>query len=364
VKLPVVPGWVVARLSVGFGLAGVVGVAGGVAGPVGVQEAASLEDLQSGTTALLQAVSAVDGNVIWVSGHEGVVLRSLDGGDTWRRRPVQSLDSLEFRDIHGFDADRAVILSSGPGAQSRLYRTDDGGQSWSLRWVNGESDGFYDCLDFWDDRRGLAYGDAVGGELRVLLTSDGGATWHMVPGDRLPPALDGEGGFAASGTCVRAGPGGRAWIGTGAGVRSRVLRTPDFGRSWDAVDLPIVTGEAAGAFTLAFSDADRGIVLGGDLERPDGWADDVAMTADGGSTWALAARMPFAGAVYGSAVVRSGLGWIVAAAPGGLAASEDMSGPWRLLDGRSFWAVGSAEGVAWAVGPEGRVVRFTLPTSR
>ena len=344
-------------------LAVVSGVATGHSGPVGAQQTLSMKELESGTTAVLQAVSAVDEHVVWVSGHEGVVLRSLDGGHSWDRRRVQSLDSLEFRDVHGFDADRAVILSSGPGARSRIYRTDDGGRSWSLNWVNGEPGGFYDCLDFWDDRPGLAYGNAVGGELRVLLTEDGGVTWSIVSADRLPAALDGEGGFAASGTCVRTGVDGRGWIATGAGTRSRILRTRDFGASWDSADLPIVAGEGAGAFTVVFLDVDRGIVLGGDLRAPDEESVNVAVTADGGATWSRGVSPPFSGAVYGTALLRSGRGVVMAVGPGGLALSEDVARSWRALDDRGFWAVGSAGGTAWAVGTAGRIVRVTLESS-
>jgi photosystem II stability/assembly factor-like uncharacterized protein len=316
-------------------------------------------ELTSGTEALLQAVSPVDALVVWVSGHEGAVLRSVDGGDSWQARPVQTLDSLQFRDVHGFSADRAVILSAGPGAQSRIYRTVDGGGSWSLGWVNDEPEGFYDCMDFWDDRRGVAYGDAVGGELRILLTDDGGVTWRRVAAEGRPAAVDGEGGFAASGTCVETGPDGRAWIGTGAGTRSRALRTVDYGQTWDAVDLPIVSGTAAGAFTIVFSDARFGVALGGDLGQADAFTDNVAITDDGGATWTPGERTPIPGAVYGAALARAGVDPIVVAGgPGGLVVTNDLTAGWRLIDSGSFWAVGAVGSTAWAVGPQGRIVKL------
>ena len=42
-----------------------------------------LESQVSGTDVLLQAVSAVDEEVVWVSGHGGTWARTLDGGATW-----------------------------------------------------------------------------------------------------------------------------------------------------------------------------------------------------------------------------------------------------------------------------------------
>lgn len=314
-----------------------------------------LRELDSGTAALLQAVSAVDARVVWVTGHQGVVLRSRDGGETWERLPGPAGDSLEFRDVHAFDAERAVILSAGEGARSRIYRTGDGGRRWTLAWLNDEPAGFYDCLDFWDTRRGVAYGDAVGGELRILLTEDGGRSWRRVAPPGLPAALDGEGGFAASGTCVRTGAGGVAWIGTGAGPTARVLRTRDYGRTWSAADVPLVAGPAAGAFTLAFSGPTAGVVLGGDLEAPEGSAGRAAATDDGGATWREVEAPPFPGAVYGAAATAAGA--LVTVGPGG-AAVRDAAGSWHPVDTRAFWAVGAAGGRAWAVGPEGRIVRL------
>src|SRR5690606_14638414 len=169
----------------------------------------------SGTSHRLQALSVVSADVVWASGVGGTWVRTLDGGRNWEPGVVPGADSLEFRDVHAFDADRALLLSAGSGSRSRIYRTRDGGRSWELVFVNEEPDGFYDCMDFWDDDRGAVYGDAVGDELRVLVTSDGGDTWTLVPSDRLPAALPGEGGFAASGTCVVAGAGEAGWIGTG-----------------------------------------------------------------------------------------------------------------------------------------------------
>ena len=316
-----------------------------------------MRELESGTTALLQAVSAPSESVVWVSGHEGVVLRSEDGGETWIRRHVPSLDSLQFRDIHAFDASVAVILSAGTGSQSRIYRTINGGETWSLSWINEEPEGFYDCLDFWDDRRGLVYGDAVAGGLRILLTHDGGASWQLVPPERLPDPAGSEGGFAASGTCVRAGADGSAWIATGAGDRPRVLSTEDYGLQWGATDLPLVSGQAAGAVTIAFSTAEVGFVLGGDLGQADEYTDNVARTGDGGQTWRLGTRPPFVGAVYGSALLRTPIR-LLAAGPAGLAFSLDEAVSWILLDGRSFWAVGGAGRTAWAVGPDGRILEL------
>ena len=132
----------------------------------------------------------------------------------------------------------ATLLTAGSGTDSRLYHTDDGGTTWTLAFLMDDERGFLDCLDFWD-HRGFAYGDSFDGVPYILRSEDGGGSWHRPPPDALPTAMEGEGGFAASGTCARASEGGVGWIATGAGGAARVLRTDDFGLGWRAAEVPV-----------------------------------------------------------------------------------------------------------------------------
>lgn len=317
---------------------------------------------QSGTEVLLQAVSAVDDSIAWVSGHGGTWARTLDGGRTWEARVMEGADSLQFRDVHALDADRAWLLSAGPGELSRIYRTEDGGDTWKLQFLNLEFDGFYDCLEFRDELRGLVYGDAVDGELRVLRTTDGGRTWQLSRSSAVPPALPGEGGFAASGTCVALGPGGRAWIGTGAADTARVLVSADDGRSWTAIATPLAGGGAAGIFTIAFRDSVHGTILGGDLQRPDDHTDNVAVTADGGLTWRLAGRPVLTGPAYGAAYVPGApTPTLVTVGPHGADWSPDEGLTWVSADTLGYWGIGFADsGAGWLVGPDGRIAHVSF----
>src|SRR5690606_35242499 len=62
----------------------------------------------------LRGISAVDADVAWASGREGTVLRTVDGGAHWQAMRVPGAEALDFRDVEGFDADTAVVLSIGP----------------------------------------------------------------------------------------------------------------------------------------------------------------------------------------------------------------------------------------------------------
>ncbi len=315
---------------------------------------------RSGTDVLLQSVSAVDSLVVWVGGHGATFVRTIDGGRTWQPGVVSGPDTLQFRDVHAVSADTAYLLSAGPGDMSRIYKTSDGGMSWELQFTNQEPRAFFDCMDFWGSSHGIAMSDAVDGRLVLITTADGGRNWTRVAPTSLPVALDGEGAFAASGTCVETRPPGYAWIGTGAGGAARVFRTDDRGATWSVFDTPIVSGTAtSGITTLAFHDEHRGLALGGELSSPDAFADNVAVTDDGGRTWTLGGRPSFSGAVYGSALVPGSEGPIVVAVgPKGASYTLDRGTTWLRLDTLNYWSVDFAgPNAGWAVGPNGRITR-------
>ena len=316
----------------------------------------------SGVRTLLQAVSAVDGDVVWVSGHGGTVLRTIDGGTRWERRVVPGADSLEFRDIEARDARTAWVLSAGPGARSTIHRTSDGGTSWTRQFVNGDPDAFYDCLAFFDDRTGVAYGDASGGRTNILRTTDGGATWALLPAAAVPAPLEGEGAFAASGGCVTAIDARHGFIALG-GPGARFLRSDDAGATWSVHETPIVRGASAGLSAAAFRDEDHGIAVGGDMAdyRRDTSAAAVAVTDDGGRSWSLRERPGRPGTPFGVTwVPGAGRATALVASPGGLHLTRDGGRSWQTLDERNLWSVGASGRTAWAVGVGGLILRVDV----
>lgn len=321
-----------------------------------------LEAQQSGTEALLQAVSPVSDDVVWVSGHRGTYSRTTDGGVTWETAVLPGADSLGFRDVHAESASEAWLLSAGPGELSNVFYTDDAGATWTLQWTNPEPDGFYDCLDFWDAERGALYGDEVDGGLRIMRTENGGRTWTRVPEDRLPAAAEGEGGFAASGTCLVVGEGGRGWISTGAADPARVLLTEDYGRSWRAVVSPIRGASAGGLFSISFRNPAIGVAFGGDLSADAEPSPRVAVTSDGGETWTIAGEPSLSGAIFGGAWVPGTFpATIVIVSPNGAEYSVDGAHTWHPLDDAAYWGIGFASADAgWIVGPGGRITKVSF----
>jgi len=313
----------------------------------------------SPTSERLRGVSAASGSVAWASGNKGTVVRTVDGGTTWSRVAVPDADALDFRDIESFDADTAYVLSIGPGDRSRIYKTGDGGKTWALQFTNPDPKAFYDAFAFWDAKTGIAVGDPVDGHFTVIRTADGGRTWTSVPAANIPPALPGDGAFAASGTCLVVQGSRNSWFGTGGAARARVFRSTDQGLTWSVADTPIMAGTAsAGIFSLAFADAQHGIAVGGDYRQERESGDNLATTSDGGKTWTFAGTTRLRS-------FRSAIGYVpgskgrrlVAVGPAGTDQSADGGATWTPLGDEGFHALSIAPrgGTAWAVGEQGRI---------
>ncbi|MEO5798933.1 MAG: hypothetical protein ABIZ70_09230 [Gemmatimonadales bacterium] len=309
----------------------------------------------SGTKALLIAVSPVNERVVWASGTGGTWVRTVDGGATWQTGVVPGADSLQFRDVHAVDADHAWLLSIGPGSASRIYITRDAGAHWTEQYRTPEPTGFFDCMDFWNAKRGLAIGDEIGGRIQLLRTEDGGDHWNLVPAAALPAAQPKEGSFAASGLCLIARSGGRAWFVASASPTGRVFRTADFGKHWSVDTLPITTTDVVGPNSIAFRDARHGMVFGG---GPDG-AVQSAVTEDGGAHWTPRGRpgVDVFGGVY---VPGTRTATVVVVGRKGAAWSRDEGMTWTTLNDFNYWSVGFASpNAGWAVGVGGRISKLS-----
>lgn len=331
----------------------------------------------SGTTNRLQAVSPVNARVVWASGVGGTYVVTTDGGATWRAGVVPGAEALQFRDVEGVSEKVAYLMAAGSGTDSRIYKTEDGGASWTLQFQNENPSAFYDCFAFWSRNRGVTFSDAVDGRFPAILTNNG-KTWKDI-GDQMPEAQPGEAAFAASGTCIATQGEQNVWVATGGAPKARILASTNGGRTWNAYDTPIVQGTpASGGFSVAFRDAKRGILVGGDLENA-GTTENVALSRDGGVTWSLATPTPFAGAAFGVAYVddaapghsglhgrgrghghRHGSRSVVATGPGGAAWSHDEGNTWTLIpDVANYWAVAFAGcETGWLVGTEGRILKI------
>ena len=309
----------------------------------------------SGATTSLRGVSVVSPAVVWASGAGGTYLRTLDGGATWHAAVVPGAGDLDFRGVRALDSHAAWLMSSGPGAMSRIYGTADGGAHWSLLYTNPDAGGFFDALAFWDARHGVVLGDPVGGQFVILTTADGGHTWHRC---KTPLALPNEGAFAASNSCLLVRRKREFWFGTGGPSGARVFHSTGGGRNWDVALTPLRhDGAGAGIFSLAFTDRLHGVAVGGDYGKAADSAGNVAVTADGGRTWDTPGGAHPNGYRSAVASLADGKVWIAVGTTGS-DISSDGGKSWKLFDTGSYNAISGAGDAVWAVGPGGRIGRL------
>ncbi|HEX5216431.1 MAG TPA: hypothetical protein VFV98_13285 [Vicinamibacterales bacterium] len=312
---------------------------------------------KSGVSARLRGVSAVSESVAWASGSGSTILRTEDGGATWTRLPEPTPDRLDYRDIDAMNATTAYALSIGNGAASRIFKTTDAGQTWAEQYRASEEKIFLDAMTFSDANRGIVLGDSIDGRFFFMTTDNGGARWIPVPVDRLPAALPNEGFFAASGTNVAA-LGDHIWIGTGAAAKARVLRSADRGLSWAIAETPVAAGPSAGIYSIAFRDAQHGIVVGGDYAKEAEATDNCAITSDGGATWTLIKGLSGFRSVV-APVPGAPATWI-AIGPRGSDVSTDDGRTWTPIEGPGFDTFSFVRGTAigWGSGARGAIAKL------
>ena len=176
-------------------------------------EGASWRQASVPTQALLTALHAHDENTGWAVGHDATVLKTENGGETWRivhRAPEEELPLL---DVLFVDESTGFAV----GAYGYFLSSTDGGETWTSKAVSE------------DDFHLNAIVSAPGGNLYVAAeagiayrSEDGGTTWTEL----APP-------YSGSWFDVLA-PDERTVI--LAGLRGRMMRSDDAGESWAEVE--------------------------------------------------------------------------------------------------------------------------------
>jgi photosystem II stability/assembly factor-like uncharacterized protein len=315
------------------------------------------------TNASFRGISVPDEHTIWISGSGGTVMRSVNGGKTWRVNSIEAYENTDFRDVEAFDSSTAIVM--GIGNPAVILKTEDGGNTWNRVFFKRLEGIFLNSMAFWDEKNGFVVGDPVHGRFYLLKTNDGGDTWEELPETSRPVAKEGEYMFAASGNCISGVNPSDLWFVSG-GSTARVFHSESMGNHWEIIETNFMSGQAStGLFSVLFTDNKKGYCIGGDYSKPDSTGITFIYTLDGGISW----QHPVHNTVgYRSCIKMlklQGNQVLIAVGRGGssfLKLSELSRGAWKMISDHGFYTLDTdpSGSVAWAAGSDGRVARLRI----
>ena len=318
----------------------------------------SIEILTSGTKTSLRGLSVVNDNIVWVSGSNGMVGKSVNGGKNWKWMTVRGFEKTEFRDIEAFDANTALIM--GIAEPAYILKTIDGGESWRVVYENKTRGMFLDAMDFANNSEGMVVGDPINGKFFIAKTNDTGNNWTELQEDFNRHVPDsGEAFFASSGSNIKIFANGAYYLVSG-GLRSRIFTNTK------ATDLPLMQGkESTGANSIDIYDngiadkpGQRMVIVGGDFAAGSLTDKNCVYTLNGGKTWRKPTTPPHG---YRSSVEFLSKKDVLACGLNGVDYSKDAGKNWTWVSKEGFHVcriakIGTAIYLAGGNGKIGKVI--------
>ena len=167
------------------------------------------------TRSVLTSVFFLDAKRGWAAGHDGTVIASDDGGESWRllREELgkdRALLSIWFADDH-----HGLAV----GQFGLALETVDGGKTWNERRLIGGETGEKHFMQIFAGSGGLVFIAAESGTM--LRSADGGRSWRAVQTDNRGSFWTGL--VLADGAVIA------------AGMRGHIYRSDDRGLRWKEI---------------------------------------------------------------------------------------------------------------------------------
>ena len=341
--------------------------------------AQNVQLLESGKRVSFRGLSVVNDKVLWASGSNGSVVRSIDGGKTMEWIAVPGYEKRDFRDIEAFDENTAVIM--GIAEPAIILKTKDGGKTWKKVFEDSTKGMFLDAMDVFIDEGNshsaatkdkhmmVVVGDPIDGKLFHAMSPNSGDTWRPLTKEELnkkTTSTEGEAFFASSGTNVKF-------------IDSKDFDSPLYAVSggtksqlwdifyWKSYPLPIMQGkESTGANSLAISpDQKKGIVVGGDFTKDSIATDNCVLISfeKQGPVFSIPQTSTHG---YRSCVIYLNNNHLVACGTSGIDVSTDGGKNWQLISKESFHVVQKARNgkSVFLAGGNGRIAQLIFPSSK
>lgn len=287
--------------------------------------------LDTTITSSIRGMSVVNDKILWLSGSNGTVGRSLDGGISIKWLKVNGFEKRDFRDVEAFDAKTAIIMAIDTPAI--ILKTTDGGISWKKVFEDKRPGMFLDAMEFWNLNSGIVVGDPIDGKIFIARTFDGGETWRGLPEANYPKVETGEAMFASSGTNVIALDKDEACFATG-GTMSRIFVRDD------SYELPFSKGNTMGANSIAVNNRKNMVVVGGDFLRDTSSVNNCFLLGPSYRTWIRPDVPPYG---YKSCVIYFSKHKLITCGTSGVDISSDGGVSWKTISRTGFHVVQSAK---------------------
>ncbi len=218
--------------------------------------------VNSGTKTSLRGLSIVDENIIWASGSNGMIAKSVDGGANWKWIQVPNFEKKDFRDIEAFDSNTAIIMSIAEPAY--ILKTIDGGKNFITVFYDSTKGMFLDAMSFYDAKNGVVIGDPINGKTFIATTINGGNSW--IKNDNAISIDSNEAFFASSGSNISL-----VWNKKNNSFENYFVSggvNSNFYIDNKKIEIPIIKGkQSTGANSIAINKNKNAIIVGGDFNN-------------------------------------------------------------------------------------------------
>ncbi|NTV83765.1 MAG: T9SS type A sorting domain-containing protein [Bacteroidales bacterium] len=279
----------------------------------------------------------------WITGHQGVVLNTTDGGNTWELQETGTLADLGK--VFFPDNQHGWAVGAMENDTNIVLRTINGGESWEIQY---STDYMLTDLFFTDSLNGWV----TSWYNALLNTTDGGTNWEVIsfPGLTMPNSVQ----FHDSGTGYIGGTNHNSCF------SFEIYKTVDDGATWNRIQ-----GWNCDWFmnNLFFINEDIGWFTGNyaiqGIHGQDTSGQVIGYSTNGGVGWSIGFdqenqkvnSLYFTNLLNGWAV--SGEGKFFSSVNGGESWEEQTYPPYENLKDITF----SGEQSGWAVGNNGTVMR-------
>ena len=295
-------------------------------------------------------MSVVNDQVLWVSGTEGTVGLSTNGGTTWKWTRVPHYEKSDFRDVEAFSDREAIIM--GITEPAVILATTDGGDNWTTIFEDSSKTAFLDAMDFSGDHAAVV-GDPVGDHIFFAESTDRGKKWSIRSPSGFIQTAAGESFFAASGSNIQHLPDG-SWVLVSGGKKSCIY----FGNS--RIPLFIAQGEettGANSITINPRNGNQAFIVGGDFKHD---------TVQSGNSLLIQIK-PFMQKApltpphgYRSCVEYINENQMICCGTSGVDISNDGGMHWKLISDKSFHVCRKSKtgNVVFLAGSHGSIARW------